>query len=243
MDQALVPTATDILCESCGYTLNGLPETGNCPECGTPITDSTTASPRTLPAWETGQDRPIARFQQTALAILRAPTTFFRTLSIHGDINRSRQFARIALVPTIVFSTKAVVMHQLMTMMLGGQRTIAETMVILIGVPIAVTLSWLAIYWAVARLTALEARYWGYRLHLDVVRRALHYLTIQAMAATLLPLIVVWVYLCLLIADNERFGAHMAEYLYAFSASVILSAVYLFRVYWIGMRSLLYANR
>ena len=44
MPQHAVPAETDILCAHCGYALNGLPQTGLCPECGEPIADSTTAS-------------------------------------------------------------------------------------------------------------------------------------------------------------------------------------------------------
>ena len=38
---------TTLLCERCGYSLEGLPHTHTCPECGVPIRES-------LPAQRTG---------------------------------------------------------------------------------------------------------------------------------------------------------------------------------------------
>src|SRR5580658_3900506 len=46
------PEETDILCENCGYMLNGLPPSGNCPECGTAIDFSVSERLRQPPLWE-----------------------------------------------------------------------------------------------------------------------------------------------------------------------------------------------
>ena len=46
-----IPADTDVLCEHCGYVLNGLPPGSNCPECGRPAADSDPAL-RTPTAWE-----------------------------------------------------------------------------------------------------------------------------------------------------------------------------------------------
>lgn len=40
MPDAALPIPSEVLCESCGYRLAGLPPTTNCPECGTPAAAS-----------------------------------------------------------------------------------------------------------------------------------------------------------------------------------------------------------
>jgi hypothetical protein len=44
-------TNAALLCESCGYDIGGLPDDGNCPECGRPIASSSPAS-RTGSPWQ-----------------------------------------------------------------------------------------------------------------------------------------------------------------------------------------------
>src|SRR2546430_16884981 len=49
---AAMPDERSTLCEGCGYTLDGLPDESNCPECGRPISESTSLERRRLPEWE-----------------------------------------------------------------------------------------------------------------------------------------------------------------------------------------------
>src|SRR5438128_903575 len=88
----VVPAETDLLCEGCGYTLNGLPESGNCPECGKPIAQSIDAG-RVPSPWE--QARDTSSFLSTTSAVLLRPTSFFRTLATRIDEKPARRFARI----------------------------------------------------------------------------------------------------------------------------------------------------
>src|ERR1700689_411895 len=46
------PEETDILCENCGYMLNGLQPSGKCPECGAEIDLSVSERLRKPPLWE-----------------------------------------------------------------------------------------------------------------------------------------------------------------------------------------------
>ena len=64
----MVPAESDILCEGCGYTLNGLPEDGRCPECGKPVAESIDAA-RTAPAWEHPEVHRPAAFVATTAAV------------------------------------------------------------------------------------------------------------------------------------------------------------------------------
>src|SRR3954467_6090975 len=88
-----VPAESDILCEQCGYTLNGLPESGQCPECAAPIAQSTTGDGRVLPPWEV---RPSLRtFLATTAEVTFRPTRFYRTLATRQTSRLTQTFADI----------------------------------------------------------------------------------------------------------------------------------------------------
>src|SRR5438874_2563719 len=90
----IVPAETDLLCEGCGYTLNGLPETGNCPECGKPIRESI-GSQRLVPQWEDIPSRIWQRsFIATSVQIIFHPAHFYRTLATRGDTSLAFRFAQ-----------------------------------------------------------------------------------------------------------------------------------------------------
>lgn len=241
MTHEVVPDATDLLCENCGYLLNGLPPDGNCPECGLSVAASTSASPRKLPDWEAGTDHAAVRFQATAFAVLRRPNEFFRTLSIRGDENRSRKMALLLLVPLVIFCSKTVILHYYITFKLSGLPAGLNPGMALPLVPILVAVSLVGLYFAVVHLTVIEAKFWGLRLQLNVVRRAMHYLTVHVVAASLLPLAVVTTYLFMLLGSDNA-GLYMADYLYVLCAAIVISALYVFTRYWRAMKALINAN-
>jgi hypothetical protein len=74
-----MPAEPALLCESCGYPIHGLPETGNCPECGRAIASSL-PSARTGSAW---QRRPgLTSLLTTGIDTLRRPRATFDSLII-----------------------------------------------------------------------------------------------------------------------------------------------------------------
>lgn len=240
---AIVPADTDVLCESCGYTLNGLPNEGNCPECGQPVADSTLRSGRAPSPWESD-----GRLIHTTIAVTFRPSTFYRSLKTRvgrAQLQAATQFALIHWTLAAVIVAVAVVGHYSPTGVLQWSPGLpaaagwAATGIVTAG-------AFLVTAWGLTelatRLTVWEASWRGYRLPLPVVRRALHYHAAQTLPATLALLAVVAGYRTLLAAGLLDFATTIVPYLYVLSATAIGAALHLFWTYWIGMRNLLYAN-
>src|SRR5688572_20923120 len=88
-----VPSDSDLLCEGCGYILNGLPDDGRCPECGKAVAESTVLAARIHPEWESSGSR---GFWNTTHAVLFHTTDFYRTTTTRAaDLSRSTWFANI----------------------------------------------------------------------------------------------------------------------------------------------------
>lgn len=64
-----------VLCERCGYRVDGLPDAGHCPECGLAIRESLPEVRRRGSAWQ--QRRLVAAWLATGWAVLTAPGRTF----------------------------------------------------------------------------------------------------------------------------------------------------------------------
>src|SRR4051794_39289497 len=106
---SIVPAESDILCEGCGYTLNGLPDDGRCPECGKPVAESVGAR-RTAPAWEQQTSNRFNAFMATSLAVMLQTTLFYRTLATRLDIRPAKKFAQLHwMIASLMFGFTAYV--------------------------------------------------------------------------------------------------------------------------------------
>jgi hypothetical protein len=227
------PAETDLLCEFCGYTLNGLDRGGNCPECGMPIAASV-ASRREPPLWE----RRPGTFFATSADVIFQPTKFFSRMTARGDNQRAQSFAvRHWLAVSVLFGI-AGAMHSKLFYQLGMIRVVVlALMLFFVSSTTLFLTTWLAM-----RLTAWEAAYRGIRLPRSVVMRAMfyhaaHYIPVGIAAAS--TVVGYW-----LLLQNRLLSIDtLVPYLYVICAEIIVAAAYLFKTYWIGMRNLMYANR
>jgi hypothetical protein len=241
------PAESDVLCESCGYILNGLPPDGKCPECGNDIEESTSAALRTPPAWEDPQLPQPAwmRFLATTFQIIIHTRRFYRGLNSRGGLAGAQSFGRIHYALAAIMFSLAYWLHfnwyQREIVRFPWFPSWGSTALLIVLPPI----TYLALLWTVslaARLTTWEGRYRGYRLPHEVVLRALYYHSANYLPVGIVALATVAGYNFLLdyrIVSN----ASATTYLFVLCGEIILCAVYLFNTYWIGMRNLLYANR
>jgi hypothetical protein len=237
------PTETDILCENCGYILNGLPESGNCPECGSPIELSIAQRHRLPPLWEQPAPSALARYLRTTLEIIFRPTRFFRSTTSRGDLPAARRFAEIQWVLTSIMLGIAGWLHYniYQHVILRSSPGMMNYAILLICPPIVYALI-ISTQRLAARLTVWEATYRGYRLPHPVVRRALDYHAAHSLPVALMVLLTVASYTGLESTGHLPLSS-VLDYLYVLSAEVFVAAIYLFYTYWIAMRNLMYANR
>jgi hypothetical protein len=240
--EATIPAETDLLCENCGYVLNGLPPDSRCPECGRPVADSDPAL-RGPTAWEQTAGEGFASsgaFFSTSADVLFRPSHFYRTLATRTDTAHATTFAQIYwVIASLLFGLAACahgtwfIFHDPKTPLnpLACVGLAAVTYIFLVG------MTQLA-----AWLTNWEATYRGYRLTLPVVRRGLRFHAVHYVPVALIAAATVVTYGWLLrngVLDPVR---TTTAYLYTLSAEVILAAIYLFATYWASMRNMMYAN-
>lgn len=233
-----LPAPDDILCEFCGYTLNGLPDTGRCPECGQPIAESTSASPRTLPAWEAVPRPGAAAFFKTTGALLRHSRRFFRHLRLKVDPDRSGGFAQVHILIATLLAGITMHVHYDITQirMLPLSPWLAT--------PLRMILAWIVLELTlplVILLASWEGRWWGYRLPPAHVRRAIHYAAAGLLPVSVVPLGITLVFKGMMVYDTQ-FGLYFLPYLIVMSSAVVLGGLYLFRIFMNAMRSIRYAN-
>ena len=239
----VVPDETDLLCEGCGYLLNGLPTESNCPECGKPISQSIGIH-RRASDFEQAPSR--VSFIATTRRVIFAPTAFFRELSTRSQTPLAKSFARVHMLIASVLFAAAATGH--LFWILGTFRFLAGELVswvlvgmLGIGIPAVYVILTLLTRLA-AWLSAIEGRYWGMRLPHAVVRRGLQFHSAHYLPVGLLAVVIVWGYRILV--ATRLVGYRFDDvYLYTLCGAVIISAGYLFRTYWIAMKSMMFANR
>ena len=244
-DRLIVPAETSVLCESCGYTLDGLPTTGQCPECGAPIAQSTTSDGRILPAWEdiTPENGRVWKFFTTTITVLIHTSRFYRTLATRTQTQAAFQFARIHWALSAFFFAGALAIHAYWyeRFLLGPQIPGGPWLIWLAAFPLTYLFLWGTTSLA-ARLSAWEAAYWGMRLPLPVVLRSMYYHAAHYEPVAILAFATV-AGNYVLIKTRWISEASAQRYLIVLCAQVLISAAYLFKTYWTGMKGVRYANR
>ena len=244
-----VPEISEVLCTSCGYVLSGLPETGACPECGQPIAQSL-GSERVPTAWDdasTGKKR--SGFVSTTAEVIFHPTHFYRTFTVRGSLESAHGFAQLHwwLAGTLIGFAGATHIMWLWYHTSGGAIDIggigpAIFAGLWIGFTVLVYLALNITTRIAAKLTTMEATYRGLRLPYPIVLRGLYFHAAHYFPVAAAALIAVVGYQVLL-AVHASTGESAVKYLYVLCGLVIVSAIYLFQTYWIGMRNMMYANR
>ena len=240
--RASIPAESDVLCENCGYVLNGLPPDSRCPECGKPAAESDPNLRRPTVFERAAAERAPAggAFLSTSAAALFLPTRFYRSLATRPETPQALMFAHVYWGLSSLLLALAGYAHSAW-FVFGDPRTpLNPVHWVLLALPVYafITLTNLL----AARLTHWEASYRGLRLSLPVVRRGLYYHSIHYVPVAAVAALTVLVY-----GHSVRHGVvdptrATPYYLYALSGEVVLAAFYLFWTYWIGMRNMMYAN-
>ncbi len=243
-----VPAESDLLCETCGYTLSGLPDGAACPECGTPVASSLPET-RGTSRWERRRS-PINFWRDTA-AVIVSPTRFFRSLTTRSGFAAAADFRFRHLAIASLLFTAAAAFHALLVFNYGSTRgvlgrgtTVPTQLAVLGGLLLTLLVTFgvlLLVTRLAARLSTLEGTYRGYRLPRPAVLRVLGFHAACYLPVGLLAVATTGGY-CLAVTGGWVSPSTLVTYLYVLSAEVVLAAGYLFNTYWRAMRATMWAN-
>jgi hypothetical protein len=233
-----VPAERDLLCEACGYTLNGLPGDGNCPECGKSVQFSIAPTGRQPSAWE----RDGGFFATTAQVIFR-PSWFFRSTTTRGDPAAAMRFGTIhTAIASALFAAAGILHIGYLTLETGQRPGVIGYGLVWLAIAVCTFIAMTLTTRLAVRLTTWEAAYRGFRLPAPVVQRGLAFHAAHYLPIGIIALATTAAYQVGLNLYPLYWSIHVTTYLYVLSAEVIVGAAYLFHTYWIAMRKMMYAN-
>jgi hypothetical protein len=236
------PEETDFLCENCGYRLNGLPETVNCPECGRPVAESVDDR-RSLSGFE--ERSGLSSFLTTTLVILLRPRRFFRHILTRTGHPAAEWFAHWHRVTAALLFGLAAAGHVWWMMenrMIRNRTLSSASLVLPLWFAAGIFLLLVGVTRLAGWLSSIEGRFWGMRLPPPAVARALRFHSACYLPVGLLAVAIVWGYR-FLIKSGVLDVRSILWYPWTLSAAVVVSAAYLFWQYVIAMRAIRFANR
>lgn len=246
------PADADLLCQACGYILNGLPAGAACPECGTPTESADPLRNRPPTPFEVSPNR--HGFVQTVGRVIVSPSAFFASLQpelVPADERFLRTAHRVsagllALACSIHFVWLATVMGVAMNWTLAA-------ILVAVGLPIFFIFAYFALQIVtrmVGYFSVLEGRFWGFRVWPDLTRRVLCYhagaivpVSLFAAGAVVGFFLLGWAS-SIGVLRGQRFYTGAAEiYLFTLAAITVVGIGYLFVLFVIAMRAVRYKNR
>jgi predicted RNA-binding Zn-ribbon protein involved in translation (DUF1610 family) len=241
------PVESDLLCESCGYLLNGLEthDASQCPECGERLETSLDPAGRKLSPIEQGWN--LANFWATTRQVWLRKRKFFRetiTRRESVEVTRFGQTHRWIAATLFGIAAAAHLAYMAETRLWLLKWSIVSVAMILVATP-ALTLLAAGLLHLVTRLaiiaTAAESKFWGMRLPTNVLTRAMdfhaaNYLPVAALAV----LITVGYRVALAFGWLDALSG--VPYLVTLCVAVVLGAVWLFESFVAAMRRIRLAN-
>ena len=242
------PAEGDLLCESCGYLLNGLEalSDAHCPECGEPL--STSLDPLARKPSPIEVTWTPATFWMTTGSVLFRKRKFFReTKARAGDAATVGRFGSLHRIFAAALFGIAAAIHLAFT---AENRLwlVRWELVHVAGIAAAACAFSAIAYgllrfvtWSAERMTAVESKFWGMRLSPAMLRRAMNFHAANYLPVGLLAVAVTGGYR--LAIGTELITAQWGvAYLVTLSAAVVAGALWLFESFVIAMRRIRLAN-
>ncbi|HQY89455.1 MAG TPA: hypothetical protein PK402_12455, partial [Tepidisphaeraceae bacterium] len=244
------PADDSILCEKCGYILDNLPVELNCPECGKPVRESAEGLDRRPPIVER-EGASIRTRVLTMFDVVAHPYSCFRTFAIASHPYQRRFKWHMMILSSLLFGLSGGLHARWILWFFGWDygtyprsfevfALLVFSMVLFVSAVVFIVT--LVTEQLVAYFTAIEGRFWGYRLRKDVVRRVLSYHIAHLVPISFITLVIVSLNLLNSLNQTVR-GIKPIYYLYALCAWVLVAAFWLMSTYVSAMRAVMFANR